>query len=192
MSNDDPIELFLALFKRAAETTPEPDAMVLATVDPDGQPSARYVLLKAVDQRGFAFYTNLNSRKAQALTATPRAALCFYWPGIEKQVRVEGTIEPVPEEEADAYFAKRPRGSQIGAWASDQSSQMDSRAVLEARVRELESRFAGGAVPRPPFWSGFRVVPRVIEIWTRDPSRLHIRDRYERVGEGWVRTLLYP
>jgi len=166
--------------------------MVLATVDADGQPSARFVLLKAFDQRGFVFYTNLESRKARALAANPVAALCFYWPSIEKQVRIEGTVERVSDAEADAYFATRPVESQIGAWASTQSAVLVSRGELDARVVEARGRFAGRAVTRPAFWSGFRVVPRSIEFWTREPSRLHVRELYQRVGDGWVRTLLYP
>ena len=188
----NPIDIFRDLFAEAARVCDEPDAAVLSTVDADGQPSGRFVLLKAVDQGGFVFYTNLGSRKAGALTANPRAALCFYWAPLGKQVRIEGTVEPVTNAEADAYFASRPRDSQIGAWASKQSSAMTSRGELEARVLELQAKFEGRAVPRPPFWSGFRVVPRVIEIWTRDAARLHVRDLYERTADGWQRTILYP
>src|SRR5262245_3523360 len=146
---DNPIEIFKELYARAAQTTAEPDAMVLSTVDADGQPSGRFVLLKAVDERGFVLYTNLESRKAKALAANPRAALCFYWPTIDKQVRIEGRVEPVSGAEADEYFATRPRPSQIGAWASDQSAPLDSRAALEERVVGTEARFGGGAVTRP-------------------------------------------
>ena len=188
----DPIEIFRHLFAEAAKVHPEPDAMVLASADGDGQPSARYVLLKAFDARGFVFYTNLESRKARALAANPRAALCFYWAGIGKQVRIEGAVERVSDEEADAYFASRPRESQLGAWASKQSASMFSRADLDARFAEVTSRFAGREVPRPPFWSGFRVVPRVIEFWTRDAARLHVREHFERTDAGWSETLLYP
>jgi pyridoxamine 5'-phosphate oxidase len=189
---DDPIDVFRDLFARAAQSCAEPEAMVLATVDADGQPSARYVLLKAFDQRGFVFYTNLESRKARELAANPRASLCFYWPPIEKQVRVEGRAEPVSDAEADAYFAKRPRAFQIAAWASTQSATLESRARLEERVSDARLRFEGVSVPRPPFWSGFRVVPIAIEFWTRDPSRLHERERYECVDGRWSRALLYP
>jgi pyridoxamine 5'-phosphate oxidase len=189
---DNPIEIFKELYARAAQTTAEADAMVLSTVDADGQPSGRFVLLKEVDERGFVFYTNLESRKAKALAVNPRASLCFYWPTIDKQIRIEGRVEPVSEAEADAYFATRPRPFQIGAWASTQSATLESRSLLEERVGGLQSRFEGGAVTRPPFWSGYRVVPHSIEIWTRDPARLHVREQYERNGDGWTRTLLFP
>jgi pyridoxamine 5'-phosphate oxidase len=177
----DPIETFQQLYEDAARTCAEPDAMVLSTVDADGRPSGRYVLLKAVDRRGFVFYTNLESRKARALGANPFASLCFYWPPIGKQVRVEGSIERVADAEADSYFASRPRESQIGAWASQQSA-----------VAAIRTRFGDGAVPRPPFWSGFRVIPTAIEFWTRDAARLHVRERFDRHGDAWTRSLLYP
>ncbi len=188
----DPIEKFRALFERAKAHCAEPDAMVLSTVDADGRPSSRYVLLKAFDERWFVFYTNLESRKAQALRANPVAALCFYWAPIDMQVRIEGDVEPVSGAEADAYFATRPRDSQIGAWASAQSAVLDSRATLDERVANARARFEGGAVPRPPFWSGFRVRPGGIEFWSRDPARLHERERFDRTVEGWTRTFLYP
>jgi len=189
---DDPIALFSTLFERASHDCPEPDAMVLSTVDADGRPSARYVLLKGADAHGFVFYTNLESRKAKALGAHPHAALTLYWPP-QTQVRIEGTVERVTDAEADAYFATRPRGSQIGAWASDQSAELASRAVLDQRIREIEARFAGAVVTRPPFWSGYRVVPSMIEFWTRDVSRLHERVIFRREGTGpWTRALLYP
>jgi len=190
--SDDPIEIFGELFQRAAASCAEPEAMVLATIDADGRPSARFVLLKAFDQRGFVFYTNLDSRKARALRANPSAALCFYWPSIDKQVRIEGTVEPVSDAEADAYFATRPRDSQIGAWASTQSAVLASRNDLDLRITAARARFGDGVVSRPPFWSGFRVVPRSIEFWTREASRLHLREHYERAGDGWALTLLYP
>jgi len=192
MSADDPIALFSTLFARAAADHPEPDAMVLSTVDPDGLPSARFVLLKSADASGFVFYTNLDSRKAQALAAHPHAALTVYWPP-QTQVRIEGRAEPVSDAEADAYFATRPRGSQVGAWASLQSRELASRTVLDDRISEIESRLAGVPVPRPPFWGGYRVVPSLIEFWTRDVSRLHERIVFRRDGGGpWTRTLLYP
>jgi pyridoxamine 5'-phosphate oxidase len=188
---DDPVELFRTLYARAAETCAEPDAMVLSTVDADGRPSGRFVLLKAFDERGFVFYTNLHSRKAKALAANPHASLCFYWPP-DKQVRIEGSVERVTEAEADAYFASRPREYQIGAWASTQSAVLDARVSLERGVADARARFEGRAVDRPPFWSGFRVVPVSFEFWTRDPARLHERHRYDRSGGDWSVTLLYP
>lgn len=170
----------------------EPDATVLSTVDENGQPSGRFVLLKAVDDRGFVFYTNLHSRKARALETNPRASLCFYWAGLGKQVRIEGAVERVSDAEADAYFATRPRDSQIGAWASEQSRPLAERQVLDRRVAEMSTRFVDVAVPRPPFWSGYRLVPHVMEFWTRDAARLHVREHYQRTDDGWTRTLLFP
>jgi pyridoxamine 5'-phosphate oxidase len=192
MPIDDPIAIFAELFERAGRECAEPNAMVLSTVDGDGRPSGRYVLLKSVDQRGFVFFTNLGSRKAAALTANPYAALTFYWPPLDTQVRVEGRVERVADAEADAYFATRPRELQIGAWASNQSATLASREALDDRVREAADRFAQSAVPRPPFWSGFRVVPHAIEFWTRDPVRLHERVHFERRDDGWSRSLLFP
>jgi pyridoxamine 5'-phosphate oxidase len=191
MAIDDPVAMFSALFEKAAHDCAEPDAMVLSTVGADGRPSARYVLLKGVDERGFAFYTNLESRKASDLAARPYAALTFYWPPAT-QVRVEGDVERVSDADADAYFATRPRGSQIGAWASRQSAELASREELDERVKAIEDRFAGEAVTRPPFWSGFRVVARSIEFWTRDPARLHERVHFRRDQGKWTRSLLYP
>ena len=170
----------------------EPDAMVLSTVDGNGRPSGRYVLLKGVDQRGFVFYTNLESRKARALAANPYAALCFYWAPLSKQVRVEGNVERVSDADADAYFATRPREFQISAWASKQSATLVSRESLDRRVQETRERFEGRTVSRPPFWSGFRVVPTSIEFWTRHPTRLHERILFERKDGRWVRTFLFP
>jgi pyridoxamine 5'-phosphate oxidase len=188
----DPIAHFSTLYQQAATNLPEPDAMVLSTVDPDGRPSGRYVLLKKVDAQGFVFFTNLGSRKARALDANRLGALTFYWPP-ETQVRVEGTVEPVAPGEADAYFATRPREFQIGAWASSQSDPLDSRLALEARVGEAAAKFAAGAaVTRPPFWSGYRLVPDRIEFWTRDPHRLHDRVLYERRDGAWTRSFLFP
>ena len=193
MALEDPIAMFSELFEEARRRgTTEPDAMVLSTVDETGRPSGRYVLLKEVDQRGFVFYTNLESRKARALAANPYAALCFYWPLIDKQVRVEGSVERVPDAEADAYFASRPRESQIGAWASTQSALLVSRESLDRRVQDVRDRFEGRAVSRPAFWSGFRVVPAAIEFWSRHPARLHERALFTRQDGRWVRSLLYP
>lgn len=196
LAADDPIARFQLLFERARrlprEQLPEPTAFALGTVDATGQPSVRILLLKDVDERGFVFYTNVESRKGRDLLDSPRAAMCFHWQLLEEQVRVEGRAEPVSDDEADAYFASRARGSQIGAWASIQSRPMQSASDLDARVAEMEKRFAGGPVPRPPHWSGFRVVPERIEFWKNMPSRLHVRNLYVRSGDGWTVQLLYP
>jgi pyridoxamine 5'-phosphate oxidase len=173
---------------------PEPTAMTLATVDGAGRISARIVLLKNVDERGFVFYTNYRSAKAGQIAEQPRAALCLLWKSLRDvvQVRVEGGVEKVGAVESDAYFASRPRASQIGAWASLQSQTLPARAELDARVAETEKRFAGTEVPRPPDWGGYRVVPDVIEFWFGERARLHDRIRYE-AGEGnWTKRLLYP
>lgn len=170
----------------------DPEAMTLATATPDGHPSARMVLLKGVDLRGFVFYTNVGSRKAGELAANPHAALCFHWKSLRRQVRVEGRIEPVTDAEADAYFATRMRVSQIGAWASKQSQPLKGRFELEARVARFAARFAVSAVPRPPFWSGYRVIPDAIEFWEDRPFRLHMRSVYRRSGDDWTRVELYP
>ena len=192
----NPIEHFRALLAAAQafdrRLLPEPTAMTLATVDSQGQPSARLVLLKGVDDRGFVFYTNLRSRKGRELAANPRAALTFHWQPLELQVRIEGNAEQVEDAEADEYFATRERGSQIGAWASDQSEPLAHDADLETRVSEMERRFAGRPVPRPPHWSGFRVIPERLEFWRARPSRLHERRLFEREGSGWRERLLYP
>jgi pyridoxamine 5'-phosphate oxidase len=182
----DPLDQFTRWFDEACSAPIlEPNAMTLATVDAAGQPSARTVLLKAVDRRGLTFYTNLESRKARELAANPQAALLFWWPPQGRQVRFEGTIEPVDDAEADAYFATRPRGSQIGAWASAQSNVVADRGTLEAAEREIAARFADRAVPRPPFWGGYRLVPTRVEFWQGRINRLHDRLRYTRRGEGW-------
>lgn len=166
--------------------------MALATADAEGRPSVRMVLLKAYDRRGFVFYTNLESRKAAQLAENPRAALCFHWTTMEAQVRVEGPVLAVSSEEADAYFASRPRGSQVGAWASQQSRPLAERAELERRIADVKSRYAGEEIPRPPFWSGFRVVPERIEFWSGRTSRLHDREVYYPEGDGWRVERLYP
>ena len=189
----DPLEQFTRWFDEARSATIlEPNAMTLATVDAAGQPSARTVLLKAVDRRGLTFYTNLESRKARELAANPKAALLFWWPAQGRQVRFEGEIERVDEAEADAYFATRPRGSQIGAWASAQSSVVADRATLDAAEREIAARFADGPVPPPPFWGGYRLVPTRVEFWQGRINRLHDRLRYTRRGEGWELERLAP
>lgn len=170
----------------------EPLAMTLATGDHSGRVSARVVLLRGFDERGFVFYTNLDSRKGRQLKEAKSAALCLHWDELKEQVRVEGVAQLVDVEEADAYWKGRPRASQIGAWASRQSEELDSRESLELRVAETEERFAGQDVPRPQFWSGFRVVPDRIEFWKGMPSRLHERIVYKRDTDGWTKRLLYP
>lgn len=188
-----PIALFQDWLQEALEAEiEEATAMAVATVDSDGHPDARMLLLKGVDERGFVFYTNMESPKAQALRRDPRVALCFYWASLGRQVRVRGRAELVTEEEADAYFATRPRLSQIGAWASQQSRPMRGYFELEAEVAKVALRFGTGKVPRPPFWSGFRVTPERIEFWTEQPFRRHKRILYTRTGEGWESQWLYP
>ncbi len=171
---------------------PEPFAASLATVSPDGQPAVRIVLVKEVDPRGFAFFTNRESAKGRDLQATPRAALVLFWPQLGRQVRVEGRVEPVSEAESDAYFAARPRLSQAGAWASVQSRPLASRAELEARVAEVEARHAHGPIPRPPHWGGYRLVPERLELWQAGAGRLHDRTEVRRGPTGWTRALLNP
>jgi len=187
------LDLFQAGFDRAkAANVPEANAMTLATVDPHGRPAARTVLLKGYDQQGFVFYTNLGSRKGQHLANTPEAALVFWWRETEEQVLIDGSVEPVSAEEADAYFASRPRGSQIGAWASRQSTQLADRDALVAAVAETEARFEGQEVPRPEHWSGFRIKPRRVEFWYGRTYRLHERVCYTLENNQWVQTLLFP
>ena len=192
----DPIVLFQEQLAEARgvprEQMPEPTAFALATVGDGGQPSVRMLLLKEVDDRGFVFYTNLESRKSTELSNNRRAAMNFHWSPLERQVRIEGKVTSVSDEEADAYFATRARGSQIGAWASRQSRPMERSGDLDARVAEYEKKFEGREVPRPPFWSGFRLVPSSIEFWHGKANRLHDRQLYTRDGDGWRITLLYP
>lgn len=176
----------------AREGVFEPTAFSLATVGPDGRPSVRIVLLKSADERGFVFYTNTRSRKGRELAASGRAALVFWWGPILQQVRIEGTVEPVSADEADTYFASRARGSQVGAWASNQSSVLPSREALLAAAKDVEARYANAPVPRPPHWSGFRVRPEVMEFWYGREDRLHERFEYRLEGNGWVERILSP
>ncbi len=193
----EPFEKFAQLFGMAhaelpRDCFPDTNAMSLATVGGDGRPSNRVVLLKAFDERGFVFYTNYDGRKGRELLANPYCALCFHWPPIEVQVRIEGRAEQVTDAEADAYYATRARMSQLGAWASEQSRRMEHPGDLERRLTEFGARFDGQMVPRPSNWSGFRVVPECIEFWRAGSNRLHDRTVYHRDGEGWSVETLYP
>lgn len=189
----DPFVLFDAWFAEAQASEPnDPNAMALATVDADGQPSVRMVLLKGHGRDGFVFYTNGESRKADDLRAVPRAALLFHWKSLRRQVRIEGAVAPVSEAESDAYFASRSRDSQLGAWASEQSRPLDSRATFEARYEDMRRRFDGTEVPRPPHWRGYRVAPARIEFWQDRAHRLHERRLFLPEGDGWREGLLYP
>ena len=189
----DPFELFDQWFAEARSAEPnDPEAMALATADSAGRPSVRMVLLKGHGPDGFVFYTNREGRKGGELAANPNAALLFHWKTLRRQVRIEGPVEDVPDNEADAYYATRVRDSQLGAWASDQSRPLDRRETLEARFAEVARRFEGQPVPRPPHWTGFRVVPRSIEFWSDGAHRLHERRLFVRDGDGWSEGVLYP
>jgi pyridoxamine 5'-phosphate oxidase len=192
MSAPDPIEQYLRAAERAVREGVDTAPIALGTTDEAGRPSVRMMLLRHVDSRGFVFYTNYGSRKARELAANPHAALCQHWPTLEEQIRVEGLIEKVAPSESDAYFAGRPRESQIGAWASDQSQELASRDILESRITEAEARFEGTPVERPPFWGGFRVVPERIEFWYGRVGRLHERLEYVKKSGAWTTHQLFP
>jgi pyridoxamine 5'-phosphate oxidase len=189
----DPVAQFHKWFEKVVDANlHEPNAMILATATSDGRPSARTVLLKGYDQRGFVFYTNYEGRKARELEANPACALLFYWGELERQIRIEGRASRIAGEESDAYFASRPRGSRLGAWASQQSRPVAGREVLEERLRALEAEYDGREVPRPPFWGGYRVEPEVVEFWQGHENRLHDRLVYRRTRGGWKRERLQP
>jgi pyridoxamine 5'-phosphate oxidase len=189
----DPLEQFRHWYEYAvAAGLPEPEAMALATATPEGRPSVRFVLLKGIDERGVEFYTNYESRKGRELAANPQAALAILWRPLHRQVRVEGVVERLSAEESDAYFATRARLSRIGAWASNQSTEIPDREFLEARVAELEARYPGEDVPRPPYWGGYVLRPRAIEFWEGRPNRLHDRELFTRGADGWSSRRLSP
>ncbi len=191
---DNPITLFEQWLAEAdaCDTIKEPTAMIMATVDESGMPDARTVLLKGVDDGGFVFYTNLTSVKGRQLAANPNVALCFYWMDLDKQVRIQGKVHPVTDAEADEYFHSRPKQSQIGAWASKQSQPYEKRFELEKRLAKYTAKYGIGEVPRPEFWSGFRLEPQRIEFWLKAPYRLHDRVQYTRQGDTWNTTRLFP
>jgi pyridoxamine 5'-phosphate oxidase len=193
LSEEDPFALFAEWLEEAGKKEPnDPNAMTVSTVDAEGMPDSRMVLLKDVDPRGFVFYTNTESAKGVELSGQPKAALLFHWKSLRRQVRIRGVVEPVSEAEADAYFASRARHSQLGAWASDQSRPLPDRLALEKRVAEMGLKFGLGKVPRPPHWSGYRIVPATLEFWRDRPFRLHERLVFERADGGWTTKRLFP
>ncbi|WP_168077097.1 pyridoxamine 5'-phosphate oxidase [Caulobacter sp. SSI4214] len=193
LSEEDPFALFAAWLEEAGKKElNDPNAMAVSTVDADGMPDSRMVLLKDFDARGFVFYTNTQSAKGVELDSHPKAAILFHWKSLRRQVRIRGNVERVTDAEADAYFSSRARHSQIGAWASDQSRPLPDRLALEKRVAEMGLKFGLGKVPRPPHWSGYRIVPQTLEFWRDRPFRLHERLVFERAGEGWTTKRLFP
>lgn len=190
---DNPFSLFSSWFADAKATEPvDPNAMALATVDADGTPSVRMVLLKDYDEQGFVFFTNRESRKGQALAANPVAALLFYWKSLGRQIRIEGPASLLPDSESDDYYNSRPRGSRIGAWASQQSRPLENREALKSRVTAMEEKFPGDEIPRPTYWGGTRITPQRIEFWHEGLYRLHSRIVYTRTADGWQKEMLYP
>ena len=190
---NEPYSLFGAWLADAQKSEPnDPNAVALATVDPAGLPNVRMVLLKGFDERGFVFYTNFESQKGQEILSSHKAAMCFHWKSLRRQVRIRGDVEVVTEEEADAYYATRPRGSRIGAWASKQSRPLEGRFALEKAVAEFTARYAIGEIPRPSHWSGFRINPVSLEFWHDRPFRLHDRMEFRRVNDGWQKVRMYP
>ncbi|MDA0822091.1 MAG: pyridoxamine 5'-phosphate oxidase [Proteobacteria bacterium] len=191
--NADPFNEFEIWFRQAQENEPsDPDAVALASVNAQGQPSIRMVLMRSVDATGFVFYTNLESRKAHDFATNPRAAMCFHWKSTARQIRIEGAVEQVDDDIANVYFSSRPIESQVGAWASKQSASLESRELLERRFRDFSEKFAGAEIPRPDFWSGYRLVPESFEFWDKRPFRLHERTIYKRQAEHWTQDKLFP